>query len=71
MMKQLIIDRFEQNFALCEDKEKHMFAIEKTELPAGAKEGDVLRISEEGQLTIDQQETQRRRNVTQKKQSKL
>ena len=65
-MRQLLIDRFEQNYAICEDKEKHMFAIEKTELPTEAKEGDILKISEEGELNIERQATQRRKDVMKK-----
>ena len=65
-MRQLLIDRFEQNYAICEDKEKHMFAIEKTELPKEAKEGDILKISEEGELNIDRKATQRRKDVMKK-----
>ena len=52
-MKQLSIDRFEGKFAICEDSEEKFYAIETSELPEGAKEGDVLRITDEGELLID------------------
>ena len=48
-MKQLSIDRFEGKFAICEDSEEKYYAIETSELPEGAKEGDVLRITDEGE----------------------
>lgn len=60
-MKQLIIDRFEGIYAICEDSEQRCFAIETGELPEGARPGVVLRITDEGELTIDQEETKARR----------
>lgn len=70
-MKKLAIDRFEGTYAICEDQEKKMFAISLNELPEGAKEGDVLQISDEGELSIDQDETQRRRKKIAGLQNKL
>ena len=43
-MKQITIDRFDGIYAICEDKDKAFFAIETSELPQGAKAGDVLKI---------------------------
>lgn len=60
-MKQLIIDRFEGKYAICEDEEQRYFAIETAELPEGAGEGVVLKITDEGELLLDQEETQARR----------
>lgn len=70
-MRKLIIDRFEGTYAICEDQEKKMFAISLNELPQGAKPGDVLQISGAGELSVDQEETQRRRKKTAGLQSKL
>ncbi len=70
-MKQLVIDRFEGKYAICEDKEARYFAIEIQELPKGAKEGHVLSISEEGVLSLDLEETQRRRKRISDKQNRL
>ena len=70
-MRQLIIDRFEGTYAICEDQEKKMFAISLNELPQGAKPGDVLQISGAGELSVDQEETQRRRKKMAGLQSKL
>ena len=47
-MQQLVIDRFEGKFAICENADQRYFAIETQELPEGAKEGSVLEISGEG-----------------------
>ena len=70
-MRKLIIVRFEGTYAICEDKEKKMFAISLNELPQGAKPGDVLQISGAGELSVDQEETQRRRKKMAGLQSKL
>ena len=70
-MRKLIIDRFEGTYAICEDQEKKMFAISLNELPQGAKPGDVRQISGAGELSVDQEETQRRRKKMAGLQSKL
>ena len=70
-MRKLIIDRFEGTYAICEDQEKKMFAISLNELTQGAKPGDVLQISGAGELSVDQEETQRRRKKMAGLQSKL
>ena len=70
-MKQLIIDRFEGKFAICEDKEQKYFAIEVEELPQGAAEGSVLEITNEGELQLNQDETQARRERIAAKQRKV
>lgn len=67
-MKQLVIDRFEGKYAICEDADQKYFAIETSELPGGAKEGCVLVITEGGDLSLDQEETERRRRKMAEKQ---
>ena len=62
-MKQITIDRFDGIYAICEDKDKAFFAIETSELPQGAKAGDVLKITDDGALSIDVEETERRRSL--------
>ena len=69
-MKQLIIDRFEGKYAICEDKDQKYYAIEVQELPQGAKAGCVLQITDEGELVLDEEETQRRRQRILDKQRK-
>ena len=70
-MRILSIDRFEGTMAICEDKDRRLFGIETAELPKGAKAGDVLVISDEGEISIDPKETQRRKEKIQKLQNKL
>ena len=54
------IDRFEGNQAVCETDERKILHIPKDQLPSGAKEGDCLRITE-GNITLDREETEKRR----------
>lgn len=70
-MKQLSIDRFEGKFAICEDAEEKYFAIETAELPEGAREGDVLKITDDGELVLDEEETRARRERITAKQRKI
>jgi len=61
-MKKVIIDRFEGDFAVCEDESRKMINIEKSRLPADAKEGYVLIIKDEGGIEVDYAETQARKD---------
>jgi hypothetical protein len=70
-MKTLIIERFENNFAICEDKDKCFFAIEIAELPKNAKAGDVLDIDSNGNIKINTEETERRKARISGKMQKL
>lgn len=70
-MKKLIIDRFESNFAICEDDNENFFGIDISEIPENAKEGDVLSIDNDGVITIDIAETQKRRDRIASKMNKL
>ncbi len=60
-MRELIIDRMEGNFYICEDAEKKMFAIDKAEMVKGAKEGDVITISDDGIISVDEEKTRERK----------
>lgn len=57
----LVIDRFEGKYAICEGEEQRYFAIELQELPEDVSPGSVLEITEEGELVLNEEETQRRR----------
>lgn len=71
-MKTLTIDRFEGTYAICEDSEEKMFAIEISELPKDAAEGDVLNVDDsEGTLSINTELTAKKRSKTAKLQNKL
>ena len=53
----LIIDRFEGEFAVCENEEGKMINISRNKLPKEAKEGDVIIIEKE-KVYIDVEETE-------------
>lgn len=53
---QLIIDRFEGEFAVCEYEKGKTLDLPTALLPADAKEGDVLR------LTVDREATEQQKN---------
>ena len=70
-MRILVIDRFEGTYAICEDKDQKFFAIETNELPAGATEGTVLEIDDEGVIRVNDKKTAARRSKIKKLQDKL
>lgn len=70
-MMMLSIDRFDGAYAICEGDNEKLYAIEKSELPMGAKPGDVLKLSSDGSLTLDEDETKRRKERIKKLQNKL
>lgn len=57
----LSLDRFEGDYAICEDDTQKVHEIHKSKLPTNAKLGDVLRLSLEGSLSVDKVETERRK----------
>lgn len=52
-----VIDRFEGDFAILVADDRAVVQFPKANLPAGLKEGDVLRLD----LAVDEAETERRR----------
>lgn len=63
-MRTLTIDRLEGIYAICEDENQKFFAIELSELPKGAKAGDVLSVNdEEGTLSIDADASARKKKT--------
>ena len=59
-MKTLKINSFEGKYAICTDKDKSYFAIERGELPSGAKKGDIILIDENGDITVKSAEQRER-----------
>lgn len=55
-----IVDRIEGGFAVCEGTNRTTVDLPLSKLPAGIKEGDVIRL-DGGVYQIDKEETQRRR----------
>ncbi|NNU77793.1 DUF3006 domain-containing protein [Clostridium estertheticum] len=61
----VIIDRFEGNYAVCEKKDRTMIDIKKSKIPSIAKEGDVLSIDNDV-IIIDIEKTKKRLNEIEK-----
>lgn len=66
----VIIDRFEGAYAICEKESGKMSKIEKSKLPSGVSEGDVIIIDGDN-ITIDRDETQKRKDRIEKLMGKL
>jgi hypothetical protein len=52
----LIIDRFEGDYAVCEDEDQKFRNIKLLEMPEGVKEGDIIEM-EMGNVTINKEAT--------------
>ena len=70
-MRRLIIDRFEGKYAICEDEERKTFAIEIAELPENTKVGSLLEINDDGEITVNEAEADKIREIILSKQRKL
>jgi len=70
-MNFLSIDRFDGTYVFCEDENRKMFAISISELPSEAKEGDIICIDDDGQITIDAQKTAEQRKKIKKLQDSI
>ena len=57
----VIVDRFEGNYAICEDKNSEMINIDRSKIPKEAKEGAVLKIKGD-RIEIDYDETGERKD---------
>lgn len=67
----LSLDRFDGNYAIFEDDNQKLYEIHKSNVPCSAKPGDVLRVSSVGKLSIDVDETTRRKEKIKKLQIRL
>lgn len=65
----LIIDRFENEYAILEDNNNH-YEIKRTELPKDCKEGDVI-VTKNGMYVVDVEQTNLRRQAILKLQREL
>lgn len=57
----VVIDRFEENYAVCEKEDRTMINLERKLLPKEAKEKDIL-VLQDGKIFIDKSATQERKN---------
>jgi hypothetical protein len=57
----LVIDRFEGDFAVCEDENRRMIHVRRSEIPLRAAEGDCLIADPKKGYVLDTDETARRK----------
>lgn len=55
-----VIDRFENEAAVCEDEKKEFVTIPKSELPAGCKEGSKIERIDQQYILLDNSEDRER-----------
>ena len=67
---QYIIDRIEQEIAICEEESGAMVKLPLKELPKGSREGDIL-FKINGAFQFDGEETNRRRQKMREKLNRL
>jgi hypothetical protein len=67
----LIIDRFESDFAVCEDENLRTVNIRRSEIPPQAVEGDCLNADPQKGYVLDADETARRKARISKKMERL
>lgn len=60
-MRELIIDRFEETYVVCQTPDGQLDAFPRKRLPEGAEEGSWLVIHDNGTVEIDEEKTIRRR----------
>ena len=65
------MDRIDGIYAICEDKERKMFAIPKAELPSDLREGDKLDIDSEGVITVNGKASAAARSNVRRKEDEL
>ncbi|MDD4588432.1 MAG: DUF3006 domain-containing protein [Heliobacteriaceae bacterium] len=58
----MILDRFEENWAVLEREDRTTFRLPRDLLPAGVREGDVLSLT----IRVDPETTAKRRETVQK-----
>ena len=70
-MRHLTVDRIDGIYAICEDKERKMFAIPKGELPTNLREGDKIDIDNEGVVSVNGKATEASRANVRRKEDEL
>ena len=70
-MQELIIDRFEGSYAVCENADKSFVSIPKYKLPLESKEGDCLLQGEDGIYRIATVVTKDKQEKSRNKSSRL
>lgn len=67
----LSIERFDGDYAICQDDNEKLHEIKISKLPKKTKPGDVLKVSSDGKLVLDMTETLSRKKRIRKLQDRL
>ena len=70
-MKFLSVDRIEKNHIICEDENGEVHDIPVKNLDKDIKEGSVVSLNNKGEVKIDQQKTNIRKNIILKLRRKI
>lgn len=70
-MKIYSIDRFEENFAICEDDNCSVTKVKINDLPENAKPGDMIVVDDAGNIKVDEELTKARKEKILEMQNKL
>lgn len=70
-MNKFIIDRFEGNYAICEQEDKTFLRIPKYKLPQECREGDCLIQDSEGMYQKNKEITKNRENRIMERMNRL
>jgi len=62
-MQYIAIDRFEENLAVLEREDGSHFTLPRADLPQGAREGGILRVTESGYALDPAEEARRRKRL--------
>ena len=60
-IKELVIDRFESDFAVCETDDLKFVNVNKKDILSDAKEGDTLVLNNDGKYEVDVEKTENKR----------
>lgn len=67
----LSIERFDNDYAICEDDDENWYSFKKSKLPKNVQPGDILRVSANGNLHLDMDETLQRKKQIKMLQDRL
>ncbi len=58
-----ILDRFEGEYALCENEDKVIIKVRRSQIPEEAREGSFLEISEDGCTLLSEEQKKREEHI--------
>ncbi len=59
----VILDRFEGEYALCENEDRVMIKVRRSQIPVEAREGSFLEIGEDGCTLLNEEQKTREEHI--------